>query len=86
MPDIDDVIAAVQRVVPGVRCDQLTVTHPADDDGIWFFRFPNGGNEVQIESSLGNCPFLVEHSLTNERFEGATVDVVAEKVVQWLDP
>jgi hypothetical protein len=46
------------RKHPEVKVWQLHVTHPADDDGIWFFQL--GNIEVQAESSNGNCPFLVE--------------------------
>jgi hypothetical protein len=59
--DIDKLIDELQRAFPGLTVEQLRVTHPgADDDGIWFFRHPGSRNEVQVESSTGAAPFLVE--------------------------
>jgi len=37
--NIDEVIEAVRRRLPDVTCEQLKKTHPADDDGLWFFDF-----------------------------------------------
>ena len=85
MRDVDQIIAEIKRSLPQVRWEQLQVKHPgADDDGLWFFRLPSGANEVQIESSLGICPFLVEHGATNERYTGRTVAEVVARVVEWL--
>jgi len=59
--DIDKLIAQVRRDYPSVAVEQLRVSHPgADDDGLWFFKHPGTLNEVQVESSTGAAPFLVE--------------------------
>ena len=59
--DIDQVIAALRLAFPGIACEQLRVAHPgADDDGIWFVTHPTGRGEVQLESSSGRFPLLVE--------------------------
>jgi hypothetical protein len=85
MRDVERIIAEVQRLMPDVQWRQLQVTHPGvDDDGLWFFRLPFGTNEVQIESTNGTCPFLVEHGASNERYMGDTIDRVVAKVVEWL--
>ena len=47
--------------------------HPADDDGIWFINLPPTSIEVQLESSTGSCPFLVESSRSPERQHAATI-------------
>ena len=39
--DIDTVIAELQRAHPSIACEQLRVTHPTDDDGLWFFTHPD---------------------------------------------
>ena len=62
--DIDQIIASVKEQIPNVQIEQLRVTHPADDDGLWWFRVPNR-SEVQVESSTGNCPFLIETDLSS---------------------
>jgi hypothetical protein len=59
--DIDKLINELQRAYSGISVEQLHVKHPgADDDGLWFFRHPGCLNEVQVESSTGSVPFLVE--------------------------
>ena len=59
--DIDTVIAELQSAYPSIACEQLRVTHPgADDDGLWFFTHPDRPGEIQLESSTGQAPFLVE--------------------------
>ena len=59
--DIESVIAELQRAHPGIVWEQLRVAHPgADDNGLWFFTHPEGRGEVQVESSTGAAPFLVE--------------------------
>jgi hypothetical protein len=73
MRDIDQVIAGLRRRHPDLRIEQLRVTHPADDDGIWFFKLPSTEIEVQLESSTGSCPFLVESSRSPERQHAATI-------------
>ena len=58
---IDEVIDRLRASWPELRCEQLRVTHPgADDDGVWFFAHPTTREEVQVESSSGDPPFLVE--------------------------
>lgn len=75
--DIDQIIGLLQREIPGVAITQLQVTHPgADDDGLWFVRVPGRKGEVQIESSSGDCPFLIESELSGERHYGRSVHEV----------
>ena len=73
MRDIDQVIAALRRRHPDLRVEQRPVTYAAVDDGIWFIKLPSTSFEVQLESSTGNCPFLVESSLSPERLHAATI-------------
>ena len=76
MRDIEAITLQVQGEIPGITAEQLAVLHPgADDDGLWFFRHPSTGVEIQLESSTGNCPFLVESS-------GSTAQVVATSIQQ----
>ncbi|MEM8947508.1 MAG: hypothetical protein AAGD11_20205 [Planctomycetota bacterium] len=82
MRDIDQIIVEVKKSLPNIQVSQLSVTHPSDDDGLWFFRLLSESNEVQIESSSGNCPFLIEHDAANERFTGVDVAGVTAKVVE----
>ena len=58
--DIEAVIAGLEDSWPGVRVEQLRVLHAADDDGLWFVSHPDSRGKVQVESSSGTVPFLVE--------------------------
>jgi len=79
--DIDHIIERLKAEIPGVQVTQLQVTRPgADDDGLWFIKIPGRDGEVQIESSHGGCPFLIESDFTDERFHGHTVDEVISTV------
>jgi hypothetical protein len=72
--DIDAVIAELRRAYPGIACEQLRVAHPgADDDGVWFCTHPDRPGEVQLESSTGQLPFLVEGTDSAARDEARTV-------------
>lgn len=73
MRDIDQVIAALRRRHSDLRVEQRPVAHVAVDEGIWFINLPSASIEVQLESSTGNCPFLVESSLSPERLHAATI-------------
>jgi hypothetical protein len=87
--DIDDIIAAIQQRLPDAEVEQLRVTHAADDDGIWYFKLPHDTKDISLESSLGTCQFLVEHSdspAPTERSEHAqTADEAVERVVAYLE-
>jgi hypothetical protein len=83
-PELEQIIRGVTARLPKVQCEQLPVTHASDDDGLWFFRLPGREGEVQIESSTGTCPFLIESDGHHERQVGATVEDVVSIVVQWL--
>ncbi len=82
--DIDRIIAATRELVSDLEVTQLQEYWPADDDGLWFFRGRPGGNEVQIESWNGDCPFIVEHDRGSEAYTETTVADVVAKVVELL--
>ncbi len=84
--EVDTILQLVRNAHPDVMCEQLQVAHPgADDDGLWFFTRPGISNEVQIESSSGRCPFVIEHNATEERRTGNTPEDVANTIREWLD-
>lgn len=72
--DIDLIAERLVADIPGVHIAQLNVTHPGDDDGLWFIRIPNEEATVQIESSNGNCPFLVESDFNDDRSYGHSIE------------
>jgi hypothetical protein len=83
--DIDRVIAALRRGLPSLVCEPLRVSHPgADDDGLWSFSHPDLPGEVQLESSSGSFPFLVEYDGTPARDTAHTVDEAVALVTAGL--
>ena len=76
--DIDKEIEKL-AIYPAIKVKQLKVTHPADDDGIWFFSC-NNDVEVQLESSTGNLPFLLESTAHDRRVEINSIDEAVSKI------
>jgi hypothetical protein len=74
--DVDEIIECLKEQILGVEIEQLRVTYPADDDGLWFITVPGREGRVQMESSKGVCPFVVESDRTVERFVGRSVEEV----------
>jgi hypothetical protein len=84
-PDLRQIIDGVQVAIPDVEWEKLSVTWPADDDGLWFFwRHGHREDDVQIESSSGSCPFLIESYRDAERGWGSTPTETLEKIVALL--
>ena len=78
-------IELVRASIPGVRCEQLKVSHPgADDDGLWYFEIPGMKGNVQAESSTGMCPFMIEADY-RDMVICRTVEDSARMVVAWLN-
>ena len=83
MADVDVIADEVRKHFPELLVSQLKVTHPADDDGIWFFHLPaKPDDDIQIESSSGFCPFLIENNRDDSRLLGQTVEEVASIICQ----
>ena len=82
MRDIDRVIEHVQAALPDVRWEQLKVTHPADDDGIWYFSVPGVKGEIHVESSTGMVPFDLGSG--RRSVDCASVESTVDTIVAWL--
>jgi hypothetical protein len=83
--DVDRIVEGVRQIFPEVIVDQLRVTHPADDDGLWYFHLPeNPNDDIQIESSYGSCPFLIENMGNDDRKSGDSVDQVVSIICEYF--
>jgi len=85
--DIDQIIIGVRRRFPNVAVDQLKVSHPGDDDGLWFFALPGIRKDIQIESPSGMCPFIVEHDdmkSSSEALQASSIEEVIDAVSSYL--
>jgi hypothetical protein len=78
--DADTVIDRIGVLIPDVKVIRMHKTHPADDDGLWWFRLPGTDKDIQIESSSFNLPFLVEHSDMMDSSEAITTTTIEETV------
>lgn len=85
MRDVKRIIKAIKEISPDLSVRQLTVSHPgADDDGLCFFEQPNSEYEVQIESSTGMCPFLIETGESDARVEARSIEEAVATLAQLL--
>ena len=83
--DIDQIVDRLRAEIPGVQITQLQVAHPgSDDDGVWFIKIPSRVGQVQLESSSGTCPFVIESDFGDERYQGDSVDEVVSTVRRWF--
>jgi hypothetical protein len=85
--DIDRVIDLVAADLPDLTVVQHHDAWPADDEGVWFFRLPDLMTDIQLESSTGMCPFIVEHSgmpSAVDAWTAASVNEAARMVVGYL--
>jgi hypothetical protein len=83
--DVDRIIEGVRQTFPEAVVDQLKVTHPADDDCIWYFHLPeNPKDDIQIESSYGNCPFLIENMRSNDCRRGKSVEQIVSIICEYF--
>jgi hypothetical protein len=85
--DVDQIIDTLRARIPDLSVVQMVKFHPPDDDGLWWFRIPNERRDIQIESSTGNCPFIVEctdDKSSNDARTGSTPEEVVNMVEQYL--
>ena len=85
--DIDSIIDGVSKQLPNVVVDQFQPRHAADDDGLWWFRLPDMRNEIQVESSNGMCPFMIEHddmASSDDAVSATSVEVAVSTIVTYL--
>jgi hypothetical protein len=85
MRDVGQIIQRMMSICPTMKIRQLEVSHPgADDDGLWFLRWPGSNFEVQIESPNGMCPFLIETDESSARFTSSSIEESVRTLVRLL--
>jgi hypothetical protein len=86
--DIDRIISQVKALLPESKVVQEPAHgHPAYyDNGIWYFSWPGASSDVQLESTSGECPFLVEtnEQCCKEALKASTVDQAVQWIVEYL--
>ena len=83
MRDIDKIITLLKQKIDDLFIEQLKVRFLLDDNGIWFITKRGHIGEIQLESSYGVCPFLIESDFNDERYDANSVDE-AVKIVEKL--
>jgi hypothetical protein len=79
---LDQVLARVRAALPWLVVERLEVTHPADDDNVYFLGEEHGAGRVQIDTGDdGRPPFVIE---AQERFETSDVAEAVAVVSSWL--
>lgn len=87
--DIETIIAELRLAIPEVQVVQMHKTHAGDNDGLWWFRLPGVEEDIQIESSSYDCPFIVEHDSMKSSGEAMRCHTTAEVVLavaSYLEP
>jgi hypothetical protein len=78
--DIDVITAAIKERIPDVQIEQWVKMDPTDDDGLWYFRRGDVKGEIQLESSSGNCPFVIESDAMKSSAQAVTAPTPDEAV------
>jgi hypothetical protein len=80
---LDEVFAALRGAFPDLRIKRVTVTHPADDDNVWFIARSGHDLDLQIDSAPdGAPPFLLESH--NDRTSTDDVREAIGWLTRWL--
>ena len=83
---IDDLLDALRTQIPGLIVGRLEVTHPGDDDNVYFIGDDFGEDFVQIDThENGDPPFFIEaNGRFDERFDTSDVSEASATVLAWL--
>jgi hypothetical protein len=80
---LDGVLDELRRRVPGLVVERLIVSHPADDDNVYFIGDQDGRGRVQVDTwPGGQPPFLIEGA---ERAEASDSREAVELICAGLD-
>lgn len=83
--DINKIIAEVKNQFPKANVWQIEVTHPTDDNGIWFFWLgEKTDDEIHVENSYGQCPFYMETFRNDEMVIGNTIEETVAVICEHL--
>lgn len=84
--DIEVIIRQVKLQIPASESSRLEVKNIGDDDGVWFFYIPGDDREIQLESSYGMCPFIVEtdEQSSHKSRTAETVEIAVSMIVAYL--
>jgi hypothetical protein len=76
--DIKKIIKQLNKLCPHLSIFQFSPLLDADDNGLWLISY--NGIGIQLESSSGNCPFLLESNEHNTRYHLNSINEVISKI------
>jgi len=80
---IDDVFDQLRQRVPALIIERLDVTHPADDDNVYFIGDQHQLDSIQVDTAPdGQPPFLIENGGRHETTD--TTEAVT-LIRDWLE-
>ena|SRR5215472_12654028 len=81
---IDEVFSELRELVPGVIIERLEVTHPADDDNVYFIGDQHQFDRVQVDTYRDGQPsFLIENE-NGLRYETTDPTEAVSLIRNWL--
>jgi translation elongation factor P/translation initiation factor 5A len=82
---IDEVFSQLREQVPGVIIERLEVTHPADDDNVYFIGDQHQFDRVQVDTYPDGQPsFLIENE-NGLRHETTDTTEAVTLIRDWLE-
>ena len=78
--DIEKIVERLIAEIPGIQVTQFRPAHLADDNGLWFIKSPGRAGEIQIESSDGSCPFIIESDFSDAIQHGQSIEEVVTTI------
>jgi hypothetical protein len=82
---IDVIIERLRAIFPALLVERLIVSHPGDDDNVWFITNGQTGVDVQVDTmTSGNPPFIMESDF--ERARTLDPDEAVAVLSRWLSP
>jgi hypothetical protein len=59
---LDELLDQLRSRIPGLTVERLQVTHPADDDNVYFIGDTHGPDRIQLDTAPdGQPPFCIEN-------------------------
>jgi hypothetical protein len=80
---IDDVFDQLHELVPGLVIERLEVTHPGDDDNVYFIGDQHQHDLIQVDTyPTGHPPFLIENGGRHDTTDTAQAVAI---IRNWLE-
>jgi len=83
--EMDHILAQIKQTIPDIQIKRLEVTHPADDDFLWFITGDGLNGELQIESCEGDGPFRIEYDWSTSGWTIPKAEDVVSMVQSLID-